>query len=280
MSPDDAKALLKEKGLTFDYPAFMDEDPQIPHALAELAELTGMPTHVTDIPAELPVLRQLYEAYAKENKTWHGQGDAYNKLYNHFTQLVAKMIADGAPTLDIVKTRLKLGSYLDGEHKAALYGRYPERESLLKLDFDMEQHFLNKKELHLLPKVWKDGWPWKGGRPTFEARFLHPEDLAAIDRLLEMKKSMESQLQMADRDPASTLDSMRDLHTKLQNRLDNAVDRAIANKKNRQNWYLQLRTLLTWVSAGVGAVVYAVERNAAMTASANNKNDNDKNKGK
>jgi hypothetical protein len=102
-----------------------------------------------------------------------------------------------------------------------------------------------------------------------------------MERLNQVKKELEAQLRLADKDPATTLDSMRDLHTKLQNRLENAIERAIANKKNRQNWYAQFRTLLTWVGAGIATfstVAYAVERTISMAFSLKS-SDNEKSKG-
>lgn len=254
-----SQELLASKGLSFSMPSFLEEEPPMPDGLKELSRV---PASVDDIPSTFPELRETLEAYAKNKKTWQAQHQGFQELMDKYTKVVAKMISDGKPMIDVTKTWLKLGAVLEGEYKVILLNRHPEKEALTKLLFIDNNHFLNKKDFHLFPVGLSNG------KLAFTLRYLNPKDARTIKELRQLHKEMESQLRSAMKDPAATLDSMRDLNTKLQAQLQTFFDRAVLDKNNRLAWHQRWRTNLSWLGTGVvgiSATIYAVERFAAMT---------------
>jgi hypothetical protein len=78
---------------------------------------------------------------------------------------------------------------------------------------------------------------------------------------------LESQLRQAMLEPGATLNSMRDLHSKLQNQLYASIKEAVLDKKNRSDWFQNMLKNLTWGNTAaltVSGLAYAVERYIKM----------------
>jgi hypothetical protein len=185
----------------------------------------------------------------------------YQDLVDKYNTQLAAMFDEHRPLEMIVKTWQKLGTTLEGEFQAILLQRYSQKEALTELHFIDDGHYLLKKDFRL--PVGRSGY-----RPKLQKwRTSNPKDEKTLAYLRQLKKDMESQLEQAMQDPGATLNSMRDLHSKLQNQLYGSIKEAAFDKKNRSDWFQNMLKNTTWAMTTVlstGGVAYAIERYVKM----------------
>jgi hypothetical protein len=262
MSTNAAKELMDKHGMVFTVPDFVAKEPPMPQALMEFPRI---PASIDDVPVGMPTLRELYETYAQDKQTWAEQKANFQDLADKYNTQLAAMFDEHLPLNKIVDTWQKLGTALEGELQAILLQRYPEKKTLTELHFIDDGHYLLKKDFKFPVRRPDDGSNrkirWRGWRTP------NPKDEKTRAYLLQLKKELESQLRQAMLEPGATLNSMRDLHSKLQNQLYASIKEAVLDKKNRSDWFQNMLKNLTWGNTAaltVSGLAYAVERYIKM----------------